>query len=111
MRKVNNDYKKNEMKYKAEGKTLCHLQHEEYINFYNVFKKGTNENEFHSHGGALQRGDKGKTYYFDYGKQYVMYEPTIEQLYCLLTHLYKSMRFQIVCDDEVIKFVVHKRRK
>jgi len=33
------------------------------------------------HGGALQRDDKGETYYFDFGKDYVMYDPTIEQLY------------------------------
>ena len=39
MREVNNNYKKNEMKYKAEGKTLCHIQHEEYISFYQYFIK------------------------------------------------------------------------
>ena len=36
----------------------------------------------HPHGGALQRDDKGNTYYFDSGEEYVMYEPTIEQIYC-----------------------------
>jgi len=40
-----------------------------------------------------------------------MCEPTIEQLYFLLTQLYKSMRFQIVCDGEDANFVVRKGRK
>ena len=72
MIKVNKDYIKNEMKYKAEGKTLSHLQHEEYIKFYKVYTKGTKGDEHHPHGGALQRDDKGKPYYFDSGKEYVM---------------------------------------
>ena len=110
MKKVNEDYKNNKKKYNAEGKTLSHLQHEEYINFYKVYTKGMKGYEHHPHGGALQRDDKGKTYYFDSGKEYVMYEPTIEQICCLLTHLYKSIKFQIVCDDEDVNFVVHKGR-
>ena len=47
MRRVNKDYKKNEKKFKAEGKRLCYLQHEEYINFYDVFIKNTKDNERH----------------------------------------------------------------
>ena len=108
MKEVNNDYLKNEKKYRAEGKTLCHLQHEEYLKFYNVFINKTKKINRHPHGGALQRDDKGKTYYFDSGKEYVMYEPTLDQIYCLLTNLYKSMRFQIVCDDEDVNFAVQK---
>jgi len=111
MDKVKKNYKKNAKKYKAEGKRLCDLQHEEFLKFYEVFQKETEEEEFHPHGGALQRDDKGKTYYFDSGKEYVMCEPTIEQLYFLLTQLYKSMRFQIVCDGEDANFVVRKGRK
>jgi serine/threonine protein kinase len=110
MKEVNNDYLKNEKKYKAEGKTLCHLQHEKYIKFYDVFKQGTKKKERYRNGGALQRDDKGKTYYFDSGKEYVIYESTLDQIYCLLTNLYKSVRFQIVCDDEDVNFVVHKGR-
>ena len=41
------------MNYKAERKRLCDVQHEEYV--------------------ALQR-DEGKTYDFDSGKDYVMFE-------------------------------------
>ena len=37
-----------------------------------------------------------------------MYEPTLDQIYCLLTNLYKSMTFQIVCDDEDVNFAVQK---
>jgi hypothetical protein len=111
MQKVKKDYEKNKKKYKAEGKRLCELQHIEFLKFYDVFQKETDKNEFHPHGGALQRDDKGKTYYFDSGKEYVMYEPTIEKLYFLLTQIYKSMRFQIVCDGEDVNFVVHKGRK
>ena len=55
MRKVNKDYKKNEKKYKAEGKRLCDLQHEEYIKFYDVFKQKTKKDEFHPHGGSSKR--------------------------------------------------------
>ena len=75
MRKVKKDCQKNEMKYKAEGKRLCDLQHEEYIKFYDVFKRLTPKTEYHPHDCALQRDDKGKTYYFHSGKDYVMYEP------------------------------------
>ena len=96
-------------KNKAEGKRLCDIQHEEYLKFYDVVKKGSPKNEYHPLGGALQRDDKGKTYYFDSGKDYALYEPTIEQLYCLLTYLYNSMRFQIVCGDEVVTFLIHKK--
>ena len=111
MKKVKKHYEKNKNKNKAEGKRLCDLQHIEFLKFYDVFQKETDEEEFHPHGGALQRDDKGKTYYFDSGKKYVMCEPTIEQLYFLLTQLYKSMRFQIVCDGEDANFVVRKGRK
>jgi len=110
MQRVKRNYKGNEKKFKAEEKRLCDLQHEEYLKFYDVFRKRTSKNEYHPHGGALQTDDKGKIHHFDYGKDYVIYEPTVEQLCCLLTHIYKSMRYRIVCDDEVIKFV-HKRRK
>ena len=55
MRNIKKDYKKNEKKYIAEGKRLCHLQHIEYLKFYDVFQKETDENEFHPHGGAIQR--------------------------------------------------------
>jgi len=51
------------------------------------------------------------SHYFDSSEEHVMYEPTIEQLYYFLTQLYKSMRFQIVCDGEDVNFVVHKGRK
>ena len=40
-----------------------------------------------------------------------MNDPTIEQLYGHITHLHKSMRFQILCDDENINFVDQKGRK
>ena len=57
------------------------------VNFCKYFERNTEKNDYHPHGGALQRDDKGKTEYFDSGKEYVMYEPTIEHLYCLLTYL------------------------
>ena len=60
---------------------------------------------------ALFKDNKGKTYYFDSSKEYLIYETNIKQLHCLLTQLYKSVRFQIVCDDEVVNFLVHKVRK
>jgi hypothetical protein len=72
MDKVKKNYKKNAKKYKAERKRLCDLQHEEFLKFYEVFQNETEEEELHPHGGALQREDKGKTYYFDSGKEYVM---------------------------------------
>ena len=81
------------------------FQHEEYLTFYGVFKQGTRVGQCHPHGDALQKDNKGKSYYFDSGEDYVMYDPTIE-LYCLLTNLYKSMRFQIVYNDEDVNFVV-----
>ena len=57
MQEVNKDYQKNENKYKAEGRRLCDLQHDEYIGFYDTFMKKTDESNHHPHGGALQRGD------------------------------------------------------
>jgi len=36
MQWVNKDFKENEKKYKAEGKRLCDLEHEEYLKFYDI---------------------------------------------------------------------------
>ena len=55
---------------------------------------------FYSRGGSLP---------FDPGKDYDMYDATIEQLYGILTNIHKSMRFQIVCDDEDVNFVVQRK--
>ena len=89
MKEVNNDYKNNEMKYNAEGKTLCYLQHEEYIKFYQIYKQNKNEDERHPHGGALQRDNKSKTYYFDSGKEYVMYDLLLSS--CIaFSHIFMS---------------------
>ena len=105
IQRVKKDYKENEKNYKAEGKRLCDLQHEEYIKFYDVFNRRTPKTEYHPHDGALQRDDKGKTYYFHSGKDYVMCEPTIEQLYCLLTQLYRSNGVKITHKLEISRQV------
>ena len=60
MQKVKKDYEKNKNKNKAEGKRLCDLQHIEFLKFYDVIQKETDEEEFHPHGGSLQRDDKVK---------------------------------------------------
>ena len=39
------------------------LNAEKYSTLFDVFKRGTEER--HPQGGALQRDDKGKTYYYD----------------------------------------------
>ena len=72
----------NEKKYKAVGKRLCDLQHKEYMMFLNevlawvaLFKETIKV----KHIELLLR-------------QKSCHDPTIEQLYCLLVNLYKSMR-------------------
>ena len=46
MKLVTRDCKDSEKIYNSEGERLCDLQHEEYLKFYDVFKKCTPKNEY-----------------------------------------------------------------
>jgi hypothetical protein len=106
MEVVKDEYLKNEKVYLKQGKKLHDLQSEEFLAFSDYFCKNVSIEDRIPHCIALQRDNQGNTYCYDPTVDHVMYNPTVEDVSYRITSLVKTMRFEIVLEDEEVTFKI-----
>jgi hypothetical protein len=106
MEVVKDEYLKNEKVYLKQGKKLHDLQSEEFLTFSDYFCKNVSIEDRIPHCIALQRDNQGNTYCYDPTVDHVMYNPTVEDVSYRITSLVKTMRFEIVLEDEEVTFKI-----
>jgi hypothetical protein len=111
MEAVKEEYARNRVNYLNQKKELYELQHNEFLEFQDYFSSKVPKEDRIPHCVALQRDNKGNSYYYDPAEDYVINNPTLEDVYYRITCLEndKVMRFEIVCDGEEVTFLVTER--
>jgi hypothetical protein len=111
MKAVKEEYARNRVNYLNQKKELYELQHNEFLEFQDYFSSKVPKEDRIPHCVALQRDNKGNSYYYDPAEDYVINNPTLEDVYYRITCLEndKVMRFEIVCDGEEVTFLVTER--
>jgi hypothetical protein len=74
---------------------VTHEQSEEFLSFGLSYTKRVKKEDRHPHGGALQRDKDNKVYYYDSGKDFVVYNPTIVDISQVLTNISAAYDFSI----------------
>jgi hypothetical protein len=74
---------------------VTHEQSEAFLSFGLAYTKRVKKEDRHPHGGALQRDKDNNVYFYDSGKDFVMYEPTIADIGHILTNIASAYDFSI----------------